>query len=431
MAARPRLLFLSHCLPYPPHNGVTNRSGHILRQLDLAYDIDLVAFSRVNHQADRGARDAARDALRSTVAFIAEPTPIPNEHSVLRKIWDHLRSVVSGRAYTYYEYRSRAFAERLRAGLRRRTPDLVHIDSLDLHSWLPDLPRVPIACTHHDIDSELLRRRAPRLASAALRHYLLLQADRLERLARELCPQFALNVMMSDVDADRLRLLAPGTTTVVVPNGTDTGYFQPNGAASLPGRVVFVGPTSSHPNRDAVDFLLQEIWPNIHAANPAASLRLIGRNPPVDQARYNAAPQVIALGFVPDIRPALSEARCCVVPIRIGGGTRLKILDAWAMGKAVVSTSIGCEGLEVVDGENILVRDTPDAIAAAVLEVLDDARLRSRLERNGRATAVERYGWSVVGRRIRSAYGELLGRRAPPGQPSSSSLSAALPLPQA
>ncbi|HUC40503.1 MAG TPA: glycosyltransferase, partial [Gemmatimonadales bacterium] len=99
---------------------------------------------------------------------------------------------------------------------------------------------------------------------------------------------------------------------------------------------------------------------------------------------------------------------------RIGGGTRLKILDAWSMGKAVVSTSIGCEGLDVVDGENILVRDTPDAFAAAVTQVLHDATLRGRLERNARRTALETYSWSVVGRRIRSAYNDLLGRTVSP-----------------
>src|SRR5205807_8602089 len=117
------------------------------------------------------------------------------------------------------------------------------------------------------------------------------------------------------------------------------------------------------------------------------SLRLIGGTAPVDRARYDAVPGVTALGALPDIRPALAEARCCVVPIRIGGGTRLKILDAWAMGKAVVSTSIGCEGLEATDGENILIRDTPEAIADALLQVLRHARLRSPLGRNRRRLA--------------------------------------------
>ena len=408
MATRPRVLFLSQCLPYPPHSGVASRTFNILKQLPLAYHVNLVAFSRASHQPDRAARDAARDALQAVAAFVAEPTPIPNEHSALRRLWDHLRSVFSGRAYTYYEYESGAFSDRLHALLRARSPALVHLDSPDLHRWLPELGEVPVACTHHDIESELLRRRARRLSPGLLGRYLLLQAARIERLERELCPRLALNVMMSELDAQRLRALAPGAATVVVPNGTDTEYFHPNGVGSVAGRVVFVGPTYSHPNRDAVEFLLQEIWPKLRAVDPSATLHLIGRNTPEDRARYAAEPSVSALGYVPDIRPALAQARCCVVPIRVGGGTRLKILDAWAMGKAVVSTSIGCEGLDAVDGENILIRDAPDAIADALLEVLRDGRLRAHLERNGRRTATETYSWPAVGERIRSAYGELL-----------------------
>jgi glycosyltransferase involved in cell wall biosynthesis len=412
MTARPRLLFLAQSLPYPPHAGVAGRSFNILRQLQAAYDIDLVAFFRVNHQPDRAARDASRSALQSVAAWVAEPTAIPSEHSVPRKLWDHVRSVIRGRAYTYYLYDSPSFASRLRGVLRAQTPDLVHLDSMDLHRWLPELPPVPITCTHHNIESELLRRQARCLNRPVLRQYLQFQANRVERVERELCPRVALNVMMSDLDARTLLALAPGAATAVVPNGTDTDYYHPDGAESVAGRVAFVGPTYSYPNWDAVEFLLQEIWPRVRAADRSTSLRLIGRAAPADQARYDAEPGVTTLGYVPDIRPAVSEARCCVVPIRIGGGTRLKILDAWAMGKAVVSTSIGCEGLDAVDGENILVRDAPGAFADAVLQVLSDARLRSRLEQNARRTAVETYGWDVVGQRIRSAYAEVLSRSA-------------------
>jgi glycosyltransferase involved in cell wall biosynthesis len=420
MMARPRVLMLTQSLPYPPQSGVANRTLNVLRQLRLEYDVDLVPFSRVNHQPDRAARDTAWRALQDVTSSVAEPTPIPNEHSAVRKIWDHLRAVASGRAYTYYEYQSRAFADRLHAVLQRRRPDLVHFDSLDLYRWLPDLPPVPIACTHHNLESELLRLYTIGLKPALLRRYVRMQADRVEGVERRFCPRLAVNVMVSDVDARRLRAIAPGAATVVVPNGTDTDYFQPTGAAPVAGRVAFVGPTYSHPNRDAVEFLLQDIWPRVRTMDGSATLHLVGRGADLDQARYAAEPGVSPLGHVHDVRPAVAAAACCVVPIRIGGGTRLKILDAWAMGKAVVSTSIGCEGLDAVDGENILVRDTPDAFACAVIEVLRDATLRSRLERNARQTAIETYSWSVVGQRLRAAYDVLLGRvhRAPLRKPT-------------
>jgi len=209
---------------------------------------------------------------------------------------------------------------------------------------------------------------------------------------------------MSDKDAERLRSLAPASKTVVVPNGVDTAYFQPiPGAALVPGRLVFVG-APTFPNRDAVQHMLRDIWPSIRRAQRQASLHLIGASSDSDRARYGSEPGVTAIGHVCDLRPYLAESSCCVVPLRVGGGTRLKILDAWAMGKAVVSTSIGCEGLEAVDGTNILIRDQPKAFADAVVRVLQDSELRSRLEMNARGTAQEFYDWTVVGQSMRSDY---------------------------
>jgi glycosyltransferase involved in cell wall biosynthesis len=401
---------LAQCLPYPPHSGVANRTFNVLRQLAVEFDIDLVPFSRINHQPDRAARAAAREALRRMIAYVGEPTPIPNELSKYRKLWDHLRSLATGRAYTYYEYDSDEFRDRLHQVTRTRGYDLVHLDSLDLHRWLSELPTVPIACTHHNLESELLRRYALGLRPAPIRQYVLMQVRRLEALEREITPRLSLNVMVSEADARGLRELAPRAVTKVIPNGTDVGYFQPHSGSHVPGRVAFIGPTYSFPNRDAVEYLLQDIWPEIRAGASNATLQLIGRHSPADHARYAAVPAVQPLGHIPDIRPPVGEAECCVVPIRIGGGTRLKILDAWAMGKAIVSTSIGCEGLEARDGENILIRDTAEGFAAAVVQVLRDPELRARLEQSARRTALETYAWDVVGRKLRAAYNELAGR---------------------
>lgn len=411
----PRVLVLSQCLPYPPHSGVANRTYNVLRQLSRAYDVDLLAFARVNHQPDAAARSAARDALAAIASFVAEPIPVPNEQSTARRLWDHLRSLMTGRAYTYYEYDSDTFGLRLRTLLDAQRYDLVHLDSLDLHRWIPDLPNVPIACTHHNLESALLRRYAHGLSPAIVRKYVLLQARRLEALERDICPRLALNVMVSGLDATGLRAVAPGAVTTVVPNGTDIEYFQPR-EGTVAGRIAFVGPTYSFPNRDAVEFFLDEIWTSVRRRTPQASLHLIGRNAPEDRARYGAVPGVTPLGHVADIREPLGQASCCVVPIRIGGGTRLKILDAWAMGKAIVSTPVGCEGLEAIDGENILVRDTPDSFAAAVSEVLRNDALRAHLEQNARRTAVDVYAWDRVGQRLHDAYDRLLGRHAAPAR---------------
>jgi glycosyltransferase involved in cell wall biosynthesis len=412
MSSRPRVLVLSQCLPYPPDSGVTNRTFNVLRQLQREFDVVVLPYHRRNHQPNAEALQAARAALEGYVTRVAAPVPIRAEHAIVRRAWDHGRSVLSGRAYTYYEYASGQYRDQLQRALSESPPALVHLDSLVLHRWLPYLPAVPLVCTHHNIESDVLRLRAARTRSPLLARYILHQSAKVEATERRLVAGFRANVMMSQQDAERLRRLSPRARTVVVPNGVDTTFFVPEvGRPAIPGRIAFLGPTYLFPNRDGMEYLLEQMWPQIRSAIPGATLRLIGKSPAADRARFDAVPGVACLGLVPDIRPHLAEAGCCVVPLRVGGGTRLKILDSWAMGKAVVSTSLGCEGLDAVDGENILIRDDPKAFAEAVAAVLTDAGLRRRLERNARQTVEARYSWDMIGERLRAAYHEIIGSR--------------------
>jgi polysaccharide biosynthesis protein PslH len=334
---------------------------------------------------------------------------IPAEYSVIRRLGDHLRSVASRRPYTYYTYRADDFEQQLGSILHGRTPDLVHLDSVDLAGYLDSLPPVPITCTHHDVESELLERKAQQLKHRVLREYVRHQSKLVERVEREVTPRFDLNLMMSALDADRLTSRATGARTMIVPNGVDTDYFVPgDGVDTVAGRIVFVGPTFMFANRDAVDFFLSSVWDRVRSSCPGATLELIGRNAPEEQTRYAQYPGVLPAGFVPDVRPRLQQAACSVVPIRIGGGTRIKILESWAMGVPVVSTEIGCEGLHAVDGENILIRDTPEEMADAVIELLRDARLRHRLREECLRTVGQSYSWTRIGADLRAAYRSLL-----------------------
>jgi glycosyltransferase involved in cell wall biosynthesis len=194
----------------------------------------------------------------------------------------------------------------------------------------------------------------------------------------------------------------------MVPNGVDVETFRPGNGTARKG-IVFVGGMSWFPNADALTYFEGEILPLVRARDAQVKVTWVGRAKPEVIASY-AQRGIELTGHVDDIRPYVSSAACYVVPLRIGGGTRLKILDAWAMGKAVVSTSVGCEGLEAVDGQNILIRDDPAAFAAAVTTVLRDAGLRQALERNARATAEERYSWNVIGETMRRLYNEVLAR---------------------
>jgi polysaccharide biosynthesis protein PslH len=406
---RKRILFLSQCLPFPPHSGVMNRTYHILQHLQRDFDVSLVPFSRRAHQPDTASRSAATNALRQEVSHVETPAVIESDWSRLARVRDHLKSVFSRQPYTHYEYGNRAFGGALENAIERSPPDLVHLDSIDLYRWLPFLPSVPTACTHHNIESELLRLPADHLRVPGLGAYIRHQADLVEKIERRLSPRFDVNVLTSARDEGRLHALAPQARTMVVPNGVDTEFFSPSSTdLEVPGRLVFLGPTYMLPNRDAVEFFLDSIWPSVLDSHPEATFHTVGKNSADEKARFEAKPRTTALGYLSDIRPAFAEAECSIVPLRVGGGTRLKILDAWSMGKAVVSTSIGCEGLETVDGINILIRDEPREFAAAVVEVLRNRELRARLEREGRRTVETHYAWNVVGARLNAAYYELI-----------------------
>ncbi len=406
---RARLLALAQCLPYPPEAGVTKRTYHVLTELQVEFDVVLLAYTRRAHQPNDSARARARLALSEQLTWVGPPVAIGRETSRARLAADQLRSLLTGRPYVFYEYASAGFREALAGITCGGDFDLVHLDSLDLYRWIPLLPSgVPVACTHHNVESELLRRSSRHVKPLPLAWYYRHQARLLERVERRLCPTLDLNVMVSETDERTLRSLAPGSKTIVTPNGVDTDFFHPpDESTRQKNRIVFIGGTYSLPNRDAVDFFLEEIWPSVKMRNDV-SFEVVGRPGEEKRPWPSDDDSVEFPGHVPDVRDHLGTAACSVVPLRIGGGTRLKILDAWAMGTPVVSTSIGCEGLDARDGENILIRDEPRAFAAAVLELLENERLRRHLGEEGRRTAVDSYSWGRIGDRLRDAYRELL-----------------------
>lgn len=393
---KPRLLFVAQVLPFPPDGGVAIRTFNVLRLLAARYEITALAFYR---------RAVVRDVSASVEALrefaVTEAFPIEEEFSRARLLWNHLRSLITRRVYTTFSYESGSFRTALRYEVSKGCYDIVHFDSMDLSAYLSETGSVPTVCVHHNVESVLLKRRAAVDTSAWRRWYLRLQSTFMEREERRWCPRVSLNVAVSEEDAASLRRIAPDARVTVVPNGVDTQTFQP--AAEEGSGIVFVGGMTWFPNKDALEYFATEILPLLKPSNPDLSVTWVGRAHAGEVDRYRAL-GITLTGYVDDIRPFVHAAGCYVVPLRIGGGTRLKILDAWAMGKAVVSTSIGCEGLGARDGWNILVRDDPVSFTAAVREVLADAALRQRIGVNARAVVEARFSWLGIGVAMLEAY---------------------------
>ncbi len=225
--------------------------------------------------------------LAQHLTEVLPPVRIPSERSRRARYVAHARSVATARPYTYFEYWDPRVARELQATVERIAPDLVHFDSLDLYAYLPFVHGRPVACTHHSIESSLLRSRAQHLSSRVLARYMNHQATLMERVERDVCGRVSLNVMMSDIDAGRLRAMVPGARTVVIPNGVDTDFMRPAlQKTEVQGRVSFLGPTYMFPNRDAVEFFLGDVWPRIRRQRPDASFDLIGKVAAPERIRY-------------------------------------------------------------------------------------------------------------------------------------------------
>jgi glycosyltransferase involved in cell wall biosynthesis len=201
--------------------------------------------------------------------------------------------------------------------------------------------------------------------------------------------------LCSVADESRLRGELPAVPTAVIPNAADVEYYQPRPADPPPdGRtIVYFGLLSTVPNIDGVIHFVRDIWPRIAQEHPEARFKIIGGRPPLPLQQL-AGPRVELTGFVPDLRPHLAEAAALVVPLRLGGGTRLKIVEGMAMGKPIVSTTLGAEGIETTPGRDIFIEDQPEAFAQAVIRLLADPGLAARTGESARQLAVQRYSWA-------------------------------------
>ena len=377
----------------------------MLRLLARRFDVTALCFYRRKGGAVSEHDLAQRlEALRAIAAV--EAYPVPQEHSTLRLLWDHVRSVCQQRAHTTFVFDSSEVRARLAQLLCARRFDLIHLDSIALSRYLPLTGDAPVVCVHHNVESLLLARRAAVERNPWRRRYLNLQAHLMRREERRWSGRCAMNVVVSESDAAELKRVAPGAACAVVPNGVDIDGFRPS--AGRDDGVVFVGELTWFPNLDALQYFHDEILPRVQALRGETPIRWVGRVSDDARRRYGDRSAIQLLGYVLDVRPYIRDAACYVVPLRVGGGTRLKILDAWAMGKAVVSTSVGCEGLAARDGENILIRDDPDGFARAVSDVLRDEPLRRRLGGEARRTVERHYSWERIGEPMLGLYDALL-----------------------
>jgi len=285
---------------------------------------------------------------------------------------------------------------------RERFDDMI----CDFLSPAPNIPELS-SCVlfQHNVEAVIWNRRAKHASDPARRQYLKLQAQRMFRYEGAVCRNVRKVIAVSETDAALMRESYGVKRVDAVPTGVDADYFRPGAPVAPVTDLVFVGAMDWAPNIDGIDWFQREVLPSILRRKPDCSLTIVGRKPSRALLEWGSRhPRIQVKGTVPDVRPWLWGAKLSIVPLRRGGGTRLKIFEAMAAGVPVVSTTIGAEGLGVGDGDTIRIADQPEDFALACIALLDDAAERERIRDRAFQMVTERYSWEVVA----SAFEKLL-----------------------
>jgi glycosyltransferase involved in cell wall biosynthesis len=377
-------------LPYPATSGKRIRTLNLTLRLARRHELTYVCHRNADpDEARRAAEFFAGHGIATVVADRAVP-PKSGPGFYLRLA----ANLLSPLPYSVATHTSRALRRALKEQARTRPVDVWHCEWTPYAQALRGIAHGRRVVVAHNVESLIWQRYYETESDALRRWYIGRQWGKFRRFERCVLGEVEHTVAVSDADANRFRQDFGIEQIDVVENGVDTAYFQPQGVRREPGRLLFLGSLDWRPNLDGVQLLLERVFPAVRAAEPSARLCLVGRNPPESLRRQVASMSGVELhGSVPDVRPYLADCGMLVVPLRIGGGSRLKILEALASGTPVVSTRIGAEGLCLEAGHDLTVVEVIDDLAEALVKgIRDPASIQSQAER-GRERVLGRYDW--------------------------------------
>ncbi len=385
--------------PVPPDFGSGLRAFHLLRQLARDHEVTVLGYGN-----DGQAAMLERAVPVRSVRFVR--APFVARHRRLGQ----LAAALGPRSFYHLSVVGRELQREIDRHLARERFDVVHTVCSNLGPFRLSTPAVRILDAHN-VEHDVFRRHARTLRWGLRKLHYWLESRKHRREELALCRAQDALLVTSERDARIFRRDIPDVPIHVVPNGVETRYFTPSGRAPEPWSLVFTGMMAYLPNAEGVEWFLSRVMPLVLRGLPEARIYVVGRGPTRALLRL-ASERVVVTGPVPDVRPYVDRASVYVVPLHSGGGTRLKIAEALAMRKPIVTTRIGAEGVDLVDGETALFADEPEDFARAVGSLLRDAPLRARLAEAGYSLVKRRYEWEVIGESLAAIYRDI-GRRPP------------------
>jgi len=397
-----RILWVKADKLLPVHSGGNIRSYHIMRSLSAQHE--LTFFSYYGGHRDESYERELSDRLPGSVAICTGKRDL---QGAIRGV-DYLFRFPNRAPYAVSRFASYEVQDRLRAWFREKRFDVTVCDFLDAAVNFPGKLGVPSVLFQHNVESEIWRRHALTESHPLKRVMYKIEFQKMLRYEQVMIRKFQHVIAVSENDRELMNQWVDGSRVTVVPTGVDLQQYKPSPAReSASPLVVFVGPMDWEPNVDGVEYFCSQIWPKVLAEVPDAQFRIVGRNPDKRVQKW-ASNTVQVTGRVPSVVDHLRDAAAVIVPLRIGGGTRLKIYEAMATGRAVVSTTIGAEGLDVHHGEDVVLADEPERFAQAVVMLLKDPKERLRFEGAAAATAA-RYDWPAIGERFSDVLARVAG----------------------
>jgi polysaccharide biosynthesis protein PslH len=384
-----KILFLSRWYPYPADNGSKIRIYNLIKYLASYHEVHLVSFAT----AETTAEDLV--AMRP----YCQEIEVVRYQSYQPWRWKAMAGFFSPQPRSVIDTYNSEMEQVIEQKTTAQAFDLVIASQVDMAPYAIAIPGIPKI--FEEIELTTRYEQFSRQHQPLKRAWSRFSWEKLSRYMARLISQFDGCTVVSKGELTQLRQIVPHYNPIsVIPNGVDTSYYSGDFGAPAANTLIYSGALTYKANFDAIDYFLREIFPLIQTQCPSVKLFITGKlqGVPIDQLPRHEG--VIFTGYLDDIRPTLAQSSVNIVPLRLGGGTRLKVLESLAIGAPVVATCKGAEGLEVVSQRDLLIADEPAQFAEAVLQLLQDPALRQTLSRNGQKVVRDKYDWQIIGRQF-------------------------------